>query len=266
MTIIHMDEKTTRQPGRRHGRACKRLEKPLCPQYEPAMSNTRRAAIPLRWLRRGPFGTMGYLSILLMALFALPTSAVFIEFSNCLPDSVQNDTPLQLQFVPLFVDAKFNTTDPSNGLQVTVWGNVTGSGTEQTLLLPPINSPYWTSNDSNQGGKIIDNPGSYYTTLSNKVDVLTYEAWNQSVEFCNSLVNASCPLGPSFFANASVAISPSPLDTPLTQCYHTGVILTTFHLSASPTTSSPPMPSRRSLQQFWLRMATRTRRVFPVFQ
>ena len=70
---------------------------------------------------------MSYLSIFLMALFAIPVSAVFIEFDNCLSDAVQDDSPLQLQFVALFLDAKFNTTDPNNGLQVTVWGNVTGS-------------------------------------------------------------------------------------------------------------------------------------------
>jgi len=164
--------------------------------------------VPLRWLRRGTPGSMGYLPILLMALFALPTSAVFIDFDNCLPLSVQNDIPLQLQFVPMFVDAKFNTTDPSNGLQVTVWGNVTGSATEQRYLLPPINNPYWASNSSTLGGKIADLPGPFYTTLSNKVEVLTYEAWNHSFDFCDSLVNASCPLGPSFYANALVAVPP----------------------------------------------------------
>jgi hypothetical protein len=211
--IMDTDERATQQPHRRDGRACrrKRLENRLCPPYEPAISYTKRAAMPRSWLRRSTFGTMGYLSILLIALFALPTSAVFVSFDNCLPDSVQEDA-LELQFVPLFVDAKFNTTDPNYPLQVTVWGNVTGSGTVEKNVLPPPNDPYWANaSDASLGGKIQNypptnqNPTHKITTLSLKADVLTYEAWSDAVDFCDSLVNATCALGPSFFANAFVS-------------------------------------------------------------
>jgi hypothetical protein len=208
MIIMARDERILRQPDCGDELACEQLGTPLCPQYEPSIYTTRGGVL-LPWLRCSRFGTMGYLSILLMVFFAIPTSAVFIEFENCLSDTVQTATPLQLQFVPLFVDAKFNTTDPSNSLQVTVWGNVTGSGTDQRYLLPPPTDPYWSSNQTDQGGKIQDEPypssaAPKLTTLANKVAVLTYQAWSQSVDFCDSLINASCPLGPRFFANALV--------------------------------------------------------------
>jgi hypothetical protein len=167
----------------------------------------RRADILLKWRQSSPFGTLGYLLVLIASLWVIPTSAVFIDFQNCLSQSYQNDVPLQLQFDPLFMDAVFNTTDSSHNLHITVWGNVTGSGPENLVLLPPANDTYWTSNQTNLGGKIEDNPTgpdgvNKLTTLFNKVNVLTYEPWSQTVEFCNQLINASCPLAPSFTANA----------------------------------------------------------------
>jgi ML-like domain len=167
----------------------------------------QRADMPLRWRQSCPFGTLGYLLVLIASLWVIPTSAVFIDFQNCLSQSYQNDVPLQLQFDPLYMDAVFNTTDPSHNLHITVWGNVTGSGPEILVLLPPAdNKTYWSSNETNLGGKIEDNPtpdgANKLTTLFSKVNVLTYEPWSQTVEFCNQLINASCPLSPSFTANA----------------------------------------------------------------
>jgi hypothetical protein len=207
--IMGIDEMRMRQPHRSDGLACGQLDNDLCRQYEASSIYETPVNIPASSFRGNRSGTMGYLLILLMALFTIPVSAVFIEFSNCLSEAVQNNSPLQLQFVPLFLDATFNTTDPSNGLHVTVWGNVTGSGTDQRYILPPPNNSYWITNQTNLGGKILDEPepdsnAPKLTTLSNKVDVLTYEAWSQSFDFCDSLINASCPLGPRFFANAFV--------------------------------------------------------------
>lgn len=207
--ILAMEARRARHPGGSRRRACKEPERPLRPrQHQPSMySPTATFALP--WVRRGTFGTLSYLSVLLVLLWAVPTSAVFIDFQNCLSLSVQNNTPLQLQFVPLFMDAKFNTTDPSNNLQVTVWGNVTGSGPEELVILPPPNNTaYWNSNQTNLGGKIQDEPepdvpNPRLTTLLNKVDVLTYQPWSQSVDFCDQLINASCPLAPRFYANRS---------------------------------------------------------------
>jgi hypothetical protein len=151
-------------------------------------------------------GIVGYLLVLIASIWISPTSAVFIEFQNCLSESYQNDTPLSLQFIPKFVDAVFNTTDPSHNLRVTVWGNVTGSGPNGPQGLPPGNDTAYWQNDNITDGKIanITNPDSSspkVTTLFNKINVLTYQPWNHTVAFCNELTNASCPLGPVFSRN-----------------------------------------------------------------
>ena len=146
-----------------------------------------------------------HVCLLLLASLWVPTSAVFIDFSNCLAQSVQNDTPLQLQFVPKFVDAKFNTTDSAYALNVTVWGNVTGS--LPLANLPPYGDiEYWNNNaTANNNGKIVDVPfpdsANKFTTLFNKVNVLTYMPWSHSVDFCSALINGTCPLMPSFAGN-----------------------------------------------------------------
>ncbi|RDW73979.1 hypothetical protein BP5796_07421 [Coleophoma crateriformis] len=158
-----------------------------------------------RWLPGRQVETMGYVLVLIATLWIHPTSAVLIEFQNCLSQSWQHNTPYLLQFDPKYVDAVFNTTDPSHNLKVTVWGNVTGS-------LPLVNLPssndteYW-QNANETAGKIADIPdpsgANKYTTLYNKVNVLTYEPWSQTLDWCNQLQNATCPLAPSFNANAS---------------------------------------------------------------
>lgn len=69
---------------------------------------------------------------------------------------------------------------------------------------------YWEGNSTNLGGKILDSPepdaaNPKLTTLFNKVNVLTYEPWSESVRFCDQLGNGyDCPLGPNFTANAYV--------------------------------------------------------------
>jgi hypothetical protein len=202
------DVRRARQPCWSSENACEQPARLPSPPYDASIC-TSRADMPRPWFRRSRFGTLGYLSVLLILFLAIPTSAVFIEFQNCLSDAVQTNSPLQLQFVPMYVDAKFNTTGPSNNLQVTVWGNVTGSGPEQFVILPaPNDTGYWDSNQTNLGGKILDEPdpnaaAPKLTTLLNKVDVLTYEPWSDSVDFCSQLINASCPLAPSFYANGS---------------------------------------------------------------
>lgn len=166
-----------------------------------------RTCIYNRQQWRGSSGSPVWMLMLLASIWIVPVSGVFIDFQNCLSDAYQKNTPLQLQFVPKFVNAVFNTTDPNHNLNVTVWGNVTGSGPEHLVILPPANdTDYWNSNQTNLGGKILDLPDPddtdpKLTTLFSKVNVLTYEPWSESVKFCNQLVNSSCPLGPVFSAN-----------------------------------------------------------------
>lgn len=163
-----------------------------------------------RWPRRSIGWMSGYFMMLVTSLWIMPASAVFIDFQNCLSDSIQNDQPLALQIIPLYVNAVFITTDSNHNLNVTVWGNVTGSsvGNYARLVTPLWNdTQYWGSNDTSAGGKIEnepypDDPSPKLTTLSNKVNVLTYEPWNADVNFCdNGLINGTCPLSPSFTAN-----------------------------------------------------------------
>jgi hypothetical protein len=184
-------------------------EPPLSPcslQQSSLLSIRTRSDVPLRCRWRTSFGTLGFLLVLIASMWIVPTSAVMIDFQNCLSESYQSDTPLQLQFDPLFVNAVFNTTDSSHNLNITVYGNVTGSS--PLVVLPnSTDTDYWNSNQTNLGGKIENIPypppgANFYTTLFNKVNVLTYEPWSDTVKFCDQLLNAACPLAPSFNANA----------------------------------------------------------------
>jgi hypothetical protein len=177
----------------------------------PSLYFTQKQGIYMcarRW-QMGSFSTIGYLLLLIASFCVLPAIAVEIEFENCLSNDVQNNQDnggLQLQFVPLFFDATFNTTDPSHTLALRVWGNVTGTGpVVKQSPLPPANSSYWKSNSTDSGGKIIDVPSpdtnNVHTTLSSSIDVLTYQNAQDFSKFCDGITNGSCPLAPNFTAN-----------------------------------------------------------------
>lgn len=182
----------TARSFRQSGNLCRQepSTRPL-PNMRPFRAYQCRSAHILRY---------GLLSIF-VCLLITPATAALINFQNCLSQVYQNNNPPALQFVPLFMDASFNTTDPSHRLVVTVWGNVTEVYTK--VQLPPSTDPDWT-NPNFTNGKIenLPAPGTKWTTLSKKVNVLTYEPWKQSDKFCDVLVNGTCPLGPSFTANA----------------------------------------------------------------
>ena len=147
-------------------------------------------------------------------LLVQPAAAVMVPFENCLSDSYRYNDPTLLQWVPLYVDAYFDTKDPRHRLQVTMWGNVTGSFYNVTL--PPPGSPDW-SDPAKVDGKILDepepnSPHPKLTTLHSKVNFLTYEPWREDAKFCStSLTNASCPLAPVFDTTSLyVEEAPSP--------------------------------------------------------
>ncbi|QSZ31262.1 hypothetical protein DSL72_000825 [Monilinia vaccinii-corymbosi] len=180
------------------------------PSPPPRSSVREQSHTPcLRWRapKKTSSGVWGILMVLISTFWIAPVSAVFIEFSNCLGESYQGNEPYNLQFVPYFLWAVFNTTESTHNLAVQVWGDVKGSGPgSPPIPPPPINdTAYWKSNSSDtNNGKITDQPeptANKLTTLSNKVTVLTYEPYSGFVEFCNQLVNGSCPLGPSFNAS-----------------------------------------------------------------
>ena len=141
--------------------------------------------------------------VLILAILSRPCGATFIAFENCLSESYVNNEPKLLQWVPAGVDASFITTDAIHTLRITMWGNVTGSTTNDTL--PAWNdTAYW--NDAKKTvGKILSvpepNAANKLTTLLSEIKFLTYQPFFESANFCtDKLVNASCPLGPVFNA------------------------------------------------------------------
>ena len=143
-------------------------------------------------------------ALLLLAVLHSLANGAFINFENCLPESTiepLGDGSRLLQWVPLFVDAKFDNTSPNN-LNVTLYGNVTGQQFQGAL--PPPSSPQWDDN-SEKLGKIaaVGSAGNYSTLLAD-FKVLTYDAYNaKGSQFCPHLESGSCPLGPLFDANAT---------------------------------------------------------------
>ncbi|TQV95765.1 integral membrane protein [Cordyceps javanica] len=154
--------------------------------------------------RLTPSSTLLIYAVLALLLAAVPVSAVRIPFTNCLDEKYISAH--RLQWRPVYADARFDTTDPRHTLEVTVWGNVTGS--QDPANPPPTlrddpNRLYW-KDDAKTNGKIVQtaNPDAAHpnaTTLYRRVDVLTYRPVNERVFFCSQALNGGqCPLGPYF--------------------------------------------------------------------
>lgn len=148
-----------------------------------------------------PRGIISTVLLLLLSIATLPAvSAGFITFDNCLNPNILNSSPKQLQFVPLFVNAVFNTTDKKRNLNITVYGNVTGQA--QDGAYPPRTDPIF-KNDTKGLFSIADAPDNF-TTLFTNIDVLSYEAYNAApARFCNTTLKRDCPWIPLWDANAS---------------------------------------------------------------
>lgn len=135
------------------------------------------------------------LALLTVFLLITPSTAVFINFQNCLSPNVINSNPTQLQFVPLYVWSTFNVSAPSHNLNITVYGNVAGIATQQPY--PPPNDPQW-NNPNETVGKIPDIAGNY-TTFTTHFNVLEYTPYNPpALRFCNTSALTPCPLTPVF--------------------------------------------------------------------
>ncbi|KAF2840976.1 hypothetical protein M501DRAFT_930891 [Patellaria atrata CBS 101060] len=162
-------------------------------------------------LQRHPFrrrrlrSTPTSIQLLVIAIFftwsmlATHTEAAFVNFENCLERSRKN-SPVLLQFVPLFFDAKYSE-DAQHRMTLTVHGNVTGQATGGTY--PPADDPRW-SDPKDVFGKLPKDSYGNFSTLYEKYEVLTYvPAMNRGTSFCNHVINAECPVPPAFFKNAS---------------------------------------------------------------
>lgn len=153
------------------------------------------------WGRRLSF--ISWIQILLYISTALVgiATAASVTFENCMSPNIIGSDPRQLQFRPLLVRATFNATAPSHNLNVTVYGNVSGSATDEPL--PALGDPRW-NNTKETLGKIpeLDLSNNKYTTLKVAFKVLDYTPYTADPEpFCSKLIHGQCPLGPTFYAN-----------------------------------------------------------------
>ncbi|KAK5151340.1 hypothetical protein LTR04_006628 [Oleoguttula sp. CCFEE 6159] len=194
-------QKSVDQPSPRihvpHARRKQREGPNVEPLQPPPFRRRRR-----KTNRNISYHTAVELLVLTIALLSR-TEAAFINFDNCLAPNIINSSPLQLQFVPQFFNAKFNTTNPSHNLNITIYGNVSGQSTVGPY--PGPNDMSWRDPNSTFG-KIVDiSPSNNkYSTLFSKYQVLTYTPYNAPAsEFCQATVNRSCPLVPAFNASGS---------------------------------------------------------------
>lgn len=141
------------------------------------------------------------MALLCVMLWATPAMAVLLDYDNCLSQTILESDPLQLQYVPLDVAVKFNLSDPLHRLSVTVYGNVSGTA-DRLVNYPPVNDPSWKDPNSTVG-KIVDLSisNNKYTTLLTSFDVLNFVAFTNASQFCQSLTQGDCPLGPVFDYN-----------------------------------------------------------------
>lgn len=129
--------------------------------------------------------------IQLLLTIVNPSSAASITFQNCLsPDIINNNATLQ--FIPMVANAVFNATTSSHNLNVTVYGNITGSLSS---------NQNWPNDNTNQSDEEIPDvfPGGLRTRLKATFQVLSYilPTVPQSAPFCDSTLNGKCPLAPA---------------------------------------------------------------------
>lgn len=146
------------------------------------------------------YGSILTVVTLLLASMATSARAAFINFENCLGQPTTEADPLPLQFIPHHVWAVYDTED-NNNLNITVYGNVSGTATKEPY--PPPDDPRWSDPEENLG-KIEDlsEDNNKYSTLLTKLNVLSFTPYQTPSRFCDSVVQGECPLAPVFFANA----------------------------------------------------------------
>ncbi|KAL8835977.1 MAG: hypothetical protein Q9170_003100 [Blastenia crenularia] len=142
-----------------------------------------------------------FLAIFTILAFFRTSGAVYVEFDNCLsPNIIHSASQPQplLQFTPLHVWASFNDSAPSHTLNITVYGNISGIATNESL--PAWNDPRW-HNDNVTLGKIVneDQSNNRLSTFFARFNVLDYTPYDAPASrFCDSTVNQQCPLIPAF--------------------------------------------------------------------
>ncbi|RAH70156.1 uncharacterized protein BO66DRAFT_322902 [Aspergillus aculeatinus CBS 121060] len=156
-----------------------------------------------RWRNnRSLFAGVSWIVLVLWMSCLSPSYAALLNFDNCLNAAVIQSNPKQLQFVPLDVSVAFDLHDSLNPLNITVYGNVSGTANGETY--PSPDSPDW-SNPNDTVGKIVDYDAASnkLSTLLSEINVLSWNPYNHASKFCDSVTQGDCPLGPVFYTNAS---------------------------------------------------------------
>lgn len=158
------------------------------------------AARQRRSAHRSAWNVIQLAILSLLALIRL-SSAVYINFENCISPDIKNtisEPQTLLQFIPYHVWASFNSTAPSHTLNITVYGNISGIATNQTR--PAWNDSQW-QNDNKTLGKIVDEDqaNAHWSTFFARFNVLDYTPYNADPSrFCNNTIHQQCPLSPAF--------------------------------------------------------------------
>lgn len=155
-----------------------------------------------RWRRdRSWVRGVSLMLVVLLISWIPPASAVLLDFENCLDAAVIQSDPRQLQFVPFDVSVVFNQHDSLHPLNISVYGNVSGTANGESY--PSPDDPQW-SNPNDTVGKIVDldTANNKYSTLLSSIDVLSFSPYHEPTRFCDSVFQGSCPLGPVFYVNS----------------------------------------------------------------
>lgn len=141
--------------------------------------------------------------MVMLVMLVSPTYAALVNFDNCLPAPTIASNPQKLQFVPLDVSVKFDLTNSLHNLNITVYGNVSGTA-DQSSSYPSPDDPQWTNRNATVGKIVdLDTSNNKYSTLITTVDVVSFSPYSGPTRFCDSIIQGDCPLGPVFYANAS---------------------------------------------------------------
>ncbi|KAI9372110.1 hypothetical protein BJX61DRAFT_508448 [Aspergillus egyptiacus] len=151
--------------------------------------------------KRSSFGGGTRWAVVVILTLLSSAYAALLEFENCLDTAVLDSDPKRLQFVPLDVAVTFNLSDPLYPLNVTVYGNVTGTA-DQSDDYPAPNDPQWTDTNATVGKIIdLDVANNNYSTLISSIEVVSFTPYSHASRFCDSVTQGDCPLGPVFYVD-----------------------------------------------------------------
>ncbi|KAL4975962.1 hypothetical protein BDW66DRAFT_136295 [Aspergillus desertorum] len=172
---------------------------------------------------------IGGIALVILAVLS-SASAALLEFENCLDAYIVESSPKQLQFVPIDVSVALNMTNSLYPLNITIYGNVTGTA-NRSADYPAPDDPQW-ENPNSTFGKIIDLDvdNNNYSTLIASIQVASFTPYSEASRFCDSVTQGECPLGPVFYKNETdlSALRAFSVHHDLVSSYHFSTLHTTF--------------------------------------